>query len=159
MVIGRQRQDSQLSIPSLGLLVAMVLPAPAFAGTLSGTASYQERIALPPDAVFEALLIDTARADAPAPVLGRARLQPAGQPPFRFSIPYRDGDLTPRGRYAVRATVRSGELTVRSTQGGRNIATPATATTSATMDAFRDRCSVESDMAPPGLCAGTRPAV
>lgn len=109
MVIGRQRQDSQLSIPSLGLLVAMVLPAPAFAGTLSGTASYQERIALPPDAVFEAVLIDTARADAPAPVLGRARLQPAGQPPFRFSIPYRNGDITPRGRYAVRATVRSGD--------------------------------------------------
>jgi uncharacterized lipoprotein YbaY/heat shock protein HslJ/uncharacterized lipoprotein NlpE involved in copper resistance len=109
MVIGRQRQDSQLSVPSLGLLVAMVLPAPAFAGTLSGTASYKERIALPPDAVFEALLIDTARADAPAPMLGRARLQPAGQPPFRFSIPYRNGDITPRGRYAVRATVRSGD--------------------------------------------------
>lgn len=109
MVIGRQRQDSQLSIPSLGLLVAMLLPAPALAGNLHGEASYQERITLPPDAVFEALLIDTARTDAPATVLGRARLQPAGQPPFLFSIPYRDGDLTPRGRYAVRATVRSGD--------------------------------------------------
>jgi hypothetical protein len=37
------------------------------------------------------------------------RLQPAGQPPFRFTIPYRDGDVTPAGRYAVRATVRQGE--------------------------------------------------
>lgn len=109
MVIGRQRHDSQLTIPSLGLLVAMLLPAPALAGNLYGKASYQERITLPPDAVFEALLIDTARTDAPATVLGRARLQPAGQPPFLFSIPYRDGDLTPRGRYAVRATVRSGD--------------------------------------------------
>ncbi|MCS5699496.1 META domain-containing protein [Cyanobium sp. FGCU-52] len=109
MVIGRQLQGGRLSIPALGLLAVLVMPAPALAGTLSGTASTWERIALPPDAVFEAVLIDTARADAPAPVLGRARLQPAGQPPFRFSIPYRNADITPRGRYAVRATVRSGD--------------------------------------------------
>jgi uncharacterized lipoprotein YbaY/uncharacterized lipoprotein NlpE involved in copper resistance len=90
-------------------LVALALPLPASAGSLSGTAAYRERIALPPDAVFEAVLIDTAIADAPARELGRVRLQPAGQPPFRFTIPYRDADLTPAGRYAVRATVRQGE--------------------------------------------------
>ncbi|MCS5694129.1 META domain-containing protein [Cyanobium sp. FGCU-6] len=87
----------------------MVDPAPARAGSLSGTASIRERMALPPDAVFEAVLIDAAIADAPARELGRARLQPAGQPPFRFSIPYRDSDVTPRGRYTVRATVRQGD--------------------------------------------------
>jgi len=90
-------------------LVALAMPFPAQAGSLSGTAAYRERIALPPDAVFEALLIDTAIADAPARELGRVRLQPAGQPPFRFTIPYRDADLTPAGRYAVRATVRHGK--------------------------------------------------
>lgn len=37
---------------------------PARAGTLQGTASYRERIALPPDAVFEAELQDVSRADA-----------------------------------------------------------------------------------------------
>ena len=83
-----------------------MLIRPAHAGTITGTASIRERIALPPDAVFEAVLIDIARADAPATELGRVRLQPAGQSPFRFSIPYRDQDITPRGRYAVRATVR-----------------------------------------------------
>ncbi|MEB3362496.1 MAG: YbaY family lipoprotein [Synechococcaceae cyanobacterium] len=89
--------------------MALVLALPAQAGSLSGTASYRERIALPPDAVFEAVLIDAALADAPARELGRVRLQPAGQPPFRFTIPYRDADVTPAGRYAVRATVRQGE--------------------------------------------------
>ncbi|MFM7266401.1 MAG: META domain-containing protein [Cyanobium sp.] len=89
--------------------MALATQAPALAGSLSGTASYRERIALPPDAVFEAVLIDAAIADAPARELGRARLQPAGQPPFRFTIPYRDADLSPRGRYSVRATVRSGD--------------------------------------------------
>jgi uncharacterized lipoprotein YbaY/heat shock protein HslJ/uncharacterized lipoprotein NlpE involved in copper resistance len=83
--------------------------APAHAGSLSGTAAYREHIALPPDAVFEAVLIDTAIADAPARELGRVRLQPAGQSPFRFSIPYRNGDVTPTGRYTLRATVRQGE--------------------------------------------------
>jgi len=82
-------------------LLAWVLSLPAAA--LAGSASTRERIALPPDAVFEAVLIDQAIADAPAPELGRARLEPAGQPPFHFTIPYRDSDLSPRGRYSVRA--------------------------------------------------------
>jgi len=98
-----------ITTSSATALAALAMPLPAQAGSLSGTAAYRERIALPPDAVFEAVLIDTAIADAPARELGRVRLQPAGQPPFRFSIPYRDGDVTPAGRYTVRATVRQGE--------------------------------------------------
>jgi uncharacterized lipoprotein YbaY/uncharacterized lipoprotein NlpE involved in copper resistance len=76
-----------------------------WAGTLRGTATYRERIALPPDAVFEALLQDISRADAPAAVLGRARLEPAGQTPFQFEIVYDDADVPPGRRYTVRATV------------------------------------------------------
>ena len=98
-----------ITTASATALAALALPLPAQAGSLSGTAVYRERIALPPDAEFEAVLIDTAIADAPARVLGRVRIQPAGQPPFRFTIPYREGDVTPAGRYAVRATVRQGE--------------------------------------------------
>jgi putative lipoprotein len=84
---------------------------PASAATLRGEAFYRERIALPPDAVFEAVLEDISRADAPADVLGRSRLDPAGQPPFRFEIAYDDAARRPGGRYAVRATVtRDGKL-------------------------------------------------
>jgi len=98
-----------ITTASVTALVALALPLPSHAGILSGTAGYREPIALPPDAVFEAVLIDTAIADAPARELGRVRLQPAGQSPFHFRIPYRDGDVTPVGRYSVRATVRQGE--------------------------------------------------
>jgi uncharacterized lipoprotein YbaY/uncharacterized lipoprotein NlpE involved in copper resistance len=77
----------------------------AWAGTVDGTAAYRERMMLPPDAVFEAQLQDISRADAPARVLGRARLDPAGQPPFRFEIDYDDAALEPGGRHTVRATV------------------------------------------------------
>jgi uncharacterized lipoprotein YbaY len=58
----------------------------AVSQVITGTALYRERIALPPGAVFEATLEDISRADAPAEILGRARLEPAGQPPFRFEI-------------------------------------------------------------------------
>lgn len=92
---------------SLGAL--LLLQAPLQAGVISGSATLREPRTLPPDAVFEAVLIDAALADAPARELGRVRQQPAGQPPFRFSIPYRDSDLTPSGRYTIRATLRQGD--------------------------------------------------
>ncbi len=89
------------------LAAFLAVPAwPVQAGTLTGTATIRERIALPPEAVFEAVIEDIARADAPAQVIGRTTVSPAGQPPFRFSIPYKESDLSPRGRYAVRSTVR-----------------------------------------------------
>jgi uncharacterized lipoprotein YbaY/uncharacterized lipoprotein NlpE involved in copper resistance len=88
-----------------GLVLACAISATAWSGTLQGSAAYRERILLPPDAVFEAQLQDIARADAPATVLGRARLDPAGPPPFRFEIAYDDEAVKPGARYAVRATV------------------------------------------------------
>ena len=36
----------------------VVMTAPAMAGTVSGTATFRERIALPPDAVFEVVIED-----------------------------------------------------------------------------------------------------
>ncbi len=39
-------------------------------------------------------------------VLGRVLMEPAGQPPFRFSIGYDDAALKARHTYPVRATIR-----------------------------------------------------
>jgi putative lipoprotein len=44
--------------------IATAVCIPASAATLQGSAAYRERIALPPDAVFEAVLQDVSRADA-----------------------------------------------------------------------------------------------
>ena len=100
----------QPAAPLAALLLASQLLAPAArAGQITGTARLQQSFAVPPDAALEVLLIDTALADAPARVLGRTRLQPAGQPPFRFTIRYQDRDLSPGGLYGVRATLRQGE--------------------------------------------------
>jgi copper homeostasis protein (lipoprotein) len=94
----------------LGAALA-ALASLASAATLEGQAIYRERVGLPLDAVFEAVLEDASRADAPAVTLGRARLDPAGLPPFKFAIEYDPQALKPEGRYQVRATVsRAGQL-------------------------------------------------
>ncbi len=76
---------------------------------VTGTALYRERIALPPDAVFEATLEDVSKADAAAVVIGRVRVEKPGQPPFAFRIEYDPKQIDPRARYSVRARITRGE--------------------------------------------------
>lgn len=73
--------------------------------SLAGTASYRERMALPPDAVLEVTLEDVSRADAAAEVLGRTRLESPGQPPIKFTITYDPARLIDGHRYNVRARI------------------------------------------------------
>jgi len=102
----------QMSWPATALLLSLGLlsggcmsnAAPSEA-SLTGTATYRERIALPAGAVFEATLEDVTRADAPAEVIGRTRMQSAGNPPFKFSIAYDPARIDPSHRYTVRAKV------------------------------------------------------
>jgi len=82
-------------------------PAAAPAATVTGTVSYRERIALPPDAALEVTLEDVSRADAPSGVLGRALVEPAGQVPIRFAIAYDGTRVDPGHRYGVRARITS----------------------------------------------------
>ena len=74
-------------------------------GTLKGSATYRERMALPPGAVLEATLEDVSRADAAAEVIGRARVESPGNPPIPFEIPYDRSRIESRHRYAVRARI------------------------------------------------------
>ncbi len=102
MALSSRRGVTAWTLTLLGWLVCST----AWGGTLQGTATYRERLALPADALFEAELQDVSRADAPAVVLGRSRLVPAGQPPFRFEIAYDDAAVQSGRRYSVRATIR-----------------------------------------------------
>lgn len=54
--------------------------------TINGTATYRERMALPPDAVFEATLEDVSRVDATANVLGRTRIETRETRRFIFRL-------------------------------------------------------------------------
>jgi len=77
----------------------------AMSGRVKGTATYRERMALPPDAVLEATLEDVSKADAPAEVIGRVRIEKPGNPPIPFEIPYDPSRIDPRHRYVVRARI------------------------------------------------------
>jgi putative lipoprotein len=90
-------------------LVAAAAIAAAEGAAITGTATYRERMLLPEGAVLEATLEDVSRADAPATVIGRARVESPGSPPIRFSIAYDPAAIEPRHRYVVRARVTVGE--------------------------------------------------
>lgn len=78
--------------------------------TLSGTVSYRERIALPPDAALTVTIEDVSLADAPAVVLGQTTIALNGQqPPIGFSIFYPRSAVNAGAVYAARARISTGE--------------------------------------------------
>jgi putative lipoprotein len=72
---------------------------------VTGTATYRERMALPPAAVFEATLEDISRADVRAEVLGSVRIEDPGLPPFSFEIACDPAQVQANHAYAVRARI------------------------------------------------------
>lgn len=87
------------------LLIAVVWPAPAAAQRITGTATKRDRMALPPEAVFEATVEDVSRADAPATTVGAVRIEGPGQVPIAFSIDVDPRRVEASHTYAVRASL------------------------------------------------------
>jgi uncharacterized lipoprotein YbaY len=80
-------------------------PLPPRQSTLTGTVTYRERIALPPDAIVEVRLEDVSRADAPAIVVAEQTITSPGQVPIAFSLSYDPSAIEERFTYAVRARI------------------------------------------------------
>jgi len=91
----------------MGCTSAAVVPADDGAtARVSGTISYRERIALPPEALIKVQLVDVSRADAPALLLGEQVFEAGGrQVPFRFEIAYDPAAIDERMSYAVQARI------------------------------------------------------
>jgi putative lipoprotein len=94
---------------NIALIGAAAIAAAAGGAEITGTATYRERMLLPAGSLLEATLEDVSRADAPATVIGRARVESPGSPPIPFSIVYEPAAIQPRHRYVVRARVSVGE--------------------------------------------------
>lgn len=78
--------------------------------TLTGSATYRERIALPPDALLTVTLEDVSRADAPAVTLAQTQTALNGQQvPIPFSLIYPASGVLPQAVYAVRARITQGD--------------------------------------------------
>jgi putative lipoprotein len=77
--------------------------------TITGTATYRERIAMPPGVTLEVRLEDVSRMDVPAKILSTVTVNEAGNPPYDFTIPYNPDVIQDARRYTVRASLRLGE--------------------------------------------------
>jgi copper homeostasis protein (lipoprotein) len=91
------------------LLAFPIVQAVPEATQVKGTATYRERIALTPDAVFEATLQDVSKADAPAVAVGSVRIEKPGQVPIRFEIPYDPAHVDQSHSHAVRSRILVGQ--------------------------------------------------
>src|SRR6185503_1942759 len=68
-------------------------------------ATYLQRMALPPRAVFDAQVEGVSRTDAPAETIGSVRIIGPGNPPIAFMIEVDPQRIDVRHRYSVRATI------------------------------------------------------
>lgn len=91
-------------IPAVFCLLGVFMTS-AFAETVTGTAFYRERIAVPPGATFEAVLEDISLADAAAIELGRVQSDGSSGPPYAFAIEYDPSAIDPAHTYSVRARI------------------------------------------------------
>jgi copper homeostasis protein (lipoprotein) len=92
-----------------GLLTFLLVQAAPEAAQVKGTAAYRERIALTPEAVFEAMLEDVSKDDAPAVVVGSVRIDKPGQVPIRFEIPFDPARIDQSRSYSMRARIIVGQ--------------------------------------------------
>lgn len=77
--------------------------------TVTGTVTYRQRIALPPDAVVNVTIEDVSRADAPADMIGQQIIETRGsQVPIPFAVPYDSNKIEENHSYNLRATIKDG---------------------------------------------------
>lgn len=73
---------------------------------VTGTATYRERIALPPTAVVIVRLVDVSLADAPSVLLTEQAIRTEGrQVPFEFALGYDPARILPSHTYAVQVRI------------------------------------------------------
>lgn len=77
--------------------------------TLTGTVTYLQRIALPPDAVVHVTLADVSLQDAPAQKVTEQIITEPGQVPVPFELTYDPKVIDPAHTYAVHARISAGD--------------------------------------------------
>lgn len=73
---------------------------------VTGTVTYLQRMALPPNAVVEVKLLDISRQDTAAVTIAEQTLKTQGkQVPFAFTLPYNPAKIQPSSSYTVQARI------------------------------------------------------
>lgn len=97
--------------PSGAAPAASGAPSAASGLRVTGTVSYLQRVALPPDSDVIVQLRDISRLDTPSGILAEQRFTASSQVPLPFELIVEPGKIDPRMRYAVAARIqRNGKL-------------------------------------------------
>lgn len=101
-------RNAPLILPAALILAACATAPEMTTGTtvVNVTASYRERIMLPPGHVLTVKVEDVSLADAPAQVLAEASEPLTGTPPYRVTLGFPTSQVDPRHTYAARAEIR-----------------------------------------------------
>lgn len=92
------------------LLSAAVASAQTENAQVTGSVTFRERVALPPDAVIDVQLSDASVADIAGQTVAEVLINAEGrQVPVPFTLTYDPAKIDPSHRYSVRATIRSGD--------------------------------------------------
>lgn len=91
---------------------------------VSGTMSYLQRIALPPQANITVQLVDVSQVDAPAELISEQVIAANGQQvPFAFALPYDPATTDPGHIYAVQARIEADGKLLFTTTSAYNVIT------------------------------------
>lgn len=97
---------------ALALLSGLLaLPAIAATGSVTGTLSYREKVALTPAAVAIVTIIDTTAAPDAGAVVGQQRIDAPSNVPIDFSVLVDQSTIDPTHAYALFATITDGRAT------------------------------------------------
>ncbi|WP_428155468.1 YbaY family lipoprotein [Brevundimonas sp.] len=101
-------RNAPLILPAALVLAACATAPEMTTGTtvVNVTASYRERIMLPPGHVLTVKVEDVSLADAPTQVLAEASEPLTGGPPYRVTLGLPTSQIDPRHTYAARAEIR-----------------------------------------------------
>ncbi|MFN3877915.1 MAG: YbaY family lipoprotein [Brevundimonas sp.] len=101
-------RNAPLILPAALVMAACATAPEMTTGTtvVNVTATYRERIMLPPGHVLTVKVEDVSLADAPAQVLAEASEPLTGAPPYRVTLGFPTSQIDPRHTYAARAEIR-----------------------------------------------------
>jgi len=88
------------------LILAFLTACSSGSGSVSGTITYLQKIALPDDAVITVQIQDTSMADAKATVMGEQVIKTEGkQVPFEFDVTYDSKEIQDNHTYTMSARI------------------------------------------------------
>ena len=108
--IAVQRIVAVLALLAMTSLSRAAWAAGAAPPQITGSVTYRQRIALPPNAILRVQVQDVSRQDAAATTLAEATMRTGGkQVPLSFAVAYEESAVDPKHTYSVRATISSGD--------------------------------------------------